>query len=144
MSWWIFLLTLVPFLELRVSLPTAVAAGFPLGLSLFICVLLNLAVIPVAFFILDRVVPPLRRRLSIVDRVYRWSLRRAARHRPAGIFGLFLFVAVPLPGTGAYSGCLAAHVFCLPRKPASLAISLGVIGAALLISAVSWFSLSLI
>ncbi|MEM2679086.1 MAG: small multi-drug export protein [Candidatus Hadarchaeales archaeon] len=144
MDWWVFFLTFVPFLELRASLPAALAMGFSLSFSLAVCVILNILVIPLAFFLLDWIVPPLRRRFEIVDRLYKWGLRRAATRNPAGFLGLFAFVAIPLPGTGVYSGCLIAHVLSMRRSAATLAMTFGVLVAAVLIATVSWFSFSLI
>lgn len=144
MSWWVFLLTFVPFLELRASLPAALAMGFSLSQSFAICVIFNLLVIPLAFFLLDQIIPPLRKRFSLVDRLYRWGILRAATRNPASLLGLFVFVAVPFPGTGAYSGCLIAHVLAMRRFAASLAIALGVIAAATIIATVSWLSFSII
>jgi len=144
MSWWVLLLTLVPFLELRVSIPSAIAAGVPLSVSLPAAIVLNLLVIPLAFLLLDLVVPPLRRRFAAVDRLYGWSVTRVSRHERAGLLGLLLLVAVPLPGTGAYSGCLLAHILGMRRLPASLAISAGVIIAAVLVATVSWLSFSIV
>jgi uncharacterized membrane protein len=123
----VFILNFVPFLELRLALPLAIAAGFDPLLSLAVCICMNLLVAPLAFGILDLVVPPIRRRWELVDRLYEWALRRAKKHEHLGAFGLFLFVGVPLPGTGAYAGTLVAHVAGLRRRLVYPSICGGVI-----------------
>jgi len=132
-EWLVFLLNLVPFLELRLALPFAIAAGYDPLLSLVVCIGLNLLVAPLAFGILDFLVPPLRKRWKVVDKLYRWSLRRVKKHERLGAFGLFLLVGIPLPGTGAYAGALVAHISGMKRKFAYPAIVGGVVLAGLLL-----------
>ncbi|MEM2192563.1 MAG: small multi-drug export protein, partial [Candidatus Hadarchaeales archaeon] len=90
------------------------------------------------------IVPPLRRKMEIVERIYRWSERRAKKRRGITLFGLFLFVGVPLPGTGAYTGTLVAHVLGLKRWWAAASISAGVIFAGSILSALILFGVLII
>jgi len=94
-------------------------------------VALNLIVIPIVFFGLDRLAPPLRRRYRWIDSIFRWFWKR--RHGRRWRFpALAAFVAVPIPGTGAYTGTLMAYLLGLDRKRAAVAIALGVILSATL------------
>ncbi len=132
-EWLVLLLNLVPFLELRAALPLAVAMEIAPLLALIICIALNLLVIPLAFGVLDLVVPSLRKRWSVVDTLYRWSVRRAKKHENVGAIGLCLLVGIPLPGTGAYAGALIAHIAGIKRKLAYPAIAAGVVLAGILL-----------
>lgn len=135
MEWLSFLISLVPFLELRFSIPLAL--WYNPGLSpttvFAICVALNILAIPVAYLLLDFILPPIRRRVNLVERVFRWSVRRAKKHQNMSLVGLALFVGVPLPATGAYTGSLIAYIMGLDRKRATLAIAAGVVIAGVLV-----------
>ena len=67
------------------------------------------------------------------------------RYKSLGFFALILFVAVPLPGTGAWTGCLVSWLFGLDRKKSILAISIGVLiaGILVLLGTVSFINLFL-
>ncbi len=134
-----FLISLVPFLELRFAIPAAIIAN-P-GMSAFsifaICVLLNILATPIAFVLLDFVVPPMRRRWNSVDRIFRWADKRARKHRDISLVGLALFVGVPLPVTGAYTGALIAYIGGFDRWRSFVAITAGVVIAGLIIWALA-------
>jgi uncharacterized membrane protein len=96
-------------------------------------VALNILAIPVAYLLLDFILPPIRRRVNLVERVFRWSVRRAKKHQNMSLVGLALFVGIPLPATGAYTGSLIAYIVGLDRKRATLAITAGVVIAGVLV-----------
>ncbi|KUO39301.1 MAG: hypothetical protein APZ16_04720 [Candidatus Hadarchaeum yellowstonense] len=129
MEWLSFLLSLVPFLELRFSIPLATVYNphIPPATIFAICVILNLLAIPIAYLLLDIIVPPLRRASKLIDKLFQVSVKRARKYQRLSLIGLALFVAVPFPGTGAYSGVLIAYVAGLDRGSSSLAIGMGVI-----------------
>jgi len=112
MEWLSFLLSIVPILELRFSIPLAIIynPGISPVLILAICVALNLLAIPIAYVLLDIIVPPIRRRVKFVDRFFQMSVKRARKYQNLSLVGLALFVGVPLPATGAYTGVLIAYV----------------------------------
>lgn len=141
MEWLVFILSLVPFLELRAAIPAAVLAGYEVTIAFTVSTILNFLAIPVAYLLLDLVVPRLRRRARLVDRLYRWSEKRAKKWEKITLLGLFLFVGVPLPGTGAYSGTLVAHVLGLRRKWAVLVIAAGIVLAGLILFALIWLGI---
>lgn len=120
------LLSLVPSFEARYAIPAALAlTSIDPALLFGACVLLNLAVIPIVFLGLDWLAPHFRRRFGWVDSIFRWFWRRG-HGRKWGFPILVAFVATPLPGTGAYTGALMAYLFGLDRKPAAVAIAIGV------------------
>ncbi|MEM3421108.1 MAG: small multi-drug export protein [Candidatus Hadarchaeum sp.] len=128
MGWLSFLLSLVPFLEVRFSLPLATIynPGLPPLVVFAICLILNLLAIPLAYLLLDIIVPPIRRKWKLVNRLFQFSVKRAQKYQGLSLIGLALFVGVPFPGTGAYSGVLIAYVAGFNRKTSSLAIAIGV------------------
>lgn len=134
-EWLVFFVSLVPFLELRLAIP--LVFFYNPGISPFVaftgCVVLNLLAIPVAFLVLDLILPPIRRRIKLLDRIFQWSLKRARKHQNLSLLGLALFVGIPLPATGAYMGTLIAYVAGLERKRAALSIAAGVVVAGVLI-----------
>jgi uncharacterized membrane protein len=132
-QWIAFLVALLPFIELRGGILLAVAAGYDPSLAFIVCVLLNILVIPLAFAILDVLVPPIRRRSRAVRRLYSWAVRRVKKHENLSMAGLAIFVGVPLPGTGAYAGALLADLIGMERKKAALAIAAGVVIAGALL-----------
>lgn len=133
-EWLSFLISLVPFLELRFAIPLALWYNPNLSpLTVFvICVTLNILAIPIAFLLLDYIVPPIRRRAGFVDRAFRWSVKHTSRHQNLSLVGLALFVGVPLPATGAYTGALIAYAAGIKRTRATLAIVAGVIIAGMI------------
>jgi uncharacterized membrane protein len=137
------LLSLVPSFEARYAIPAALALTDLSPALLFgTCVILNLAVIPVVFLGLDWLAPPFRCRYKWIDSIFRWFWRRGHERRwrfPV----LIAFVATPLPGTGAYTGALMAYLFGLRRKPAALAIAIGVVLSAMLTTLVALGIISL-
>ena len=92
---------------------------------------LNLIVIPIVFVGLDRLAPPFRRRYRWIDSIFKWFWKRGHGRR-WGFPALVGFVAAPIPGTGAYTGTLVAYLLGLDRKPAAIAVALGVILSATL------------
>ncbi|MDI6642603.1 MAG: small multi-drug export protein [Candidatus Hodarchaeaceae archaeon] len=132
-EWLVFLVSMVPFIELRGAIPLTIIAGHSPEFAFIVCVLLNMLAIPIAFVLLDFVLPPIRRRVELVERMFRWAVGRAQKHRNLSLVGLALFVGVPLPVTGAYTGALIAYIAGLNRKRAALAIAAGVVIAGVLI-----------
>lgn len=134
LEWLAFLVSLVPFIELRGAIPFVIAAGYNPELAFTACVLLNMLAIPIAFILLDFILPPICRKVELVERMFRWAAGRARRHQNLSLVGLALFVGIPLPVTGAYTGTLVAYIAGLNRKRAALAIAAGVVIAGVLVS----------
>ncbi|MFQ6129228.1 MAG: COG2426 family protein [Candidatus Hadarchaeaceae archaeon] len=130
----VLLLTLVPTFEARYTIPAALAlTDLNLALLYTACVALNLIVIPIVFVGLDWLAPPLRRRYRWIDSIFKWFWKRG-HGRQWRFLALVAFVSAPLPGTGAYTGTLMAYLLDLDRKPAAVAIALGVILSATLMT----------
>ncbi len=134
------LLCLLPVSELRGGLPYALARGVPLLPAYLLCVGANALVGPLVYLflatmhrLLDRFAPYHRLFERVVARTRRRV--RAAVER-FGPWGLALFVAIPLPITGAYTGALGAWVLGLERRKAFPALVLGVVVAGVVVAGV--------
>jgi uncharacterized membrane protein len=134
----------LPVAEIRGAIPLAnyffranpflYVAGLATGLAG------NLVVAPVALYLLrfiERVILEDNGRLSSLRKIYvkiiDYARRKAAGHEKMELAGLLLFVAIPLPGTGAWTGALVAHVLGMRPKDSILGINLGVLGAFIIV-----------
>jgi uncharacterized membrane protein len=138
------LLTLVPLIELRLGLPLAITYAIEEGISVWpiflLIVLLNILLIFLVFFFLDYFHEHLikwkfYRKIfgKVLKRIQKKVDKFEKRQGKWGFLALTLFVSVPLPGTGAWSGCLVSWILGLERKKSILAIALGVIIAGTII-----------
>ena len=137
----VFLVSMIPILELRGSI---LAAGFLKMefLSTFmIAVLGNMLPIPFILLFIRKIFNWLKRFNkigSIIIKLEEKSLSKADNVRKYKLWGLFLFVAIPLPGTGAWTGALIADLLGMKTKEAFPVIAAGVAVAGCIISALSY------
>lgn len=137
----IFIISLMPILELRGGLIAATLLGLD-GLSSFIvCLIGNIIPIP---FILWLITPLFNRmkktRLfsGLVDKLEKKAMSKKDQIERLQYFGLMLFVGIPLPGTGAWTGCLIAALLNMNKKKAMVAATLGVIMAGVIMMILSY------
>jgi len=140
------LLTLMPVTELRIGLPLAISYAIennvPVFLVFILIISLNILLVFFVFYFLDRIHSYLLR-IRAYKKLFKRFLKRfqkkvdkfEKKYEKTEFGGLVLLVAVPVPGTGAWSGCLLAWVLGLDRKRSILAISLGVLIAGVIILA---------
>lgn len=133
-----FILSMLPIAELRGGIPLAVANDIPLYVAYIMCVIANILVIPIFYIFLETAhklfykIKPYR---FIFDRyVIRTQRKADANVRKYGYWGIMLFVAIPLPITGAYTGTLAAWLLKLSFKRAFWYLALGVVIAGVIVS----------
>jgi uncharacterized membrane protein len=137
-----FFISMVPIVELRLGLPYGIALGLPYGLSLTAAVLGNMVPVPFIIVYIKRIFAWLRRRSArfntLVDSLERRAEGKKATVEKYAFWGLFLFVAIPLPGTGAWTGSLIAAMMDMKVKDAFPSILLGVLTAGVIISFVTY------
>lgn len=136
----VFFMSMVPVVELRGAIPFGIAAGLPAWEVYCAAVLGNLVPVPFIFLLLRHVFALLRRVPWLGEKVD-WLERRAHLKgrtvRKYRLLGLVLLVAVPLPGTGAWTGALVADVLDIRARTALPAIAIGVLVAGALVIAAS-------
>lgn len=130
----VFLLSMLPVTELRATIPLAVALEIPLEKAFIAAYLGNILPAPFILLLLE----PLSRHWRFLASIANWSFQRSARNRAQiekyGPWGLLIFVAIPLPATGVWTGSLLASLLHLPFFPSLLAIISGAFLAAVLVS----------
>lgn len=136
-------LAALPFGELRVALPAALLVyDLPWPWAIALAILGNM--LPVYFLLVffERFSAWARRVSPLADRLLTWLFERTRRRLDERVkrfehWALALFVAMPLPATGAWTGALAAFVFGLPRWRSLVAIFIGVCAAAVIVGALT-------
>ncbi len=136
-----FLISMVPIIELRGALPIAEANGLSQAIAIPVAVLGNILPVPFIILFIRRVFAWIRHKIpklnGVVTRLEERALKKSGKVRESVFWGLFLFVAIPLPGTGAWTGALIAALLDLRLKKAFPAIALGVITAGLVVGLAS-------
>ena len=140
-----FFISMVPVIELRGAIPV----GQALGLSFWECFLISTVgnMLPVPIILLFvRAVLGWMKGVKHLDKIAIWVEKKAEKHSGKvtkyATWGLFVFVAIPLPGTGAWTGSLIAALLDMRMKKALPFIFMGVLVAGLLVSAISFGFLS--
>lgn len=128
----------LPISELRGAIPLALSLGMPVSKAFWLSVLGNSIPIIPALFLLEPVSNRLRK-FKIWSRFFDWLFERTKKKADTvqkyEALGLAIFVAIPLPISGAWSGVVAASLFKIRFRYAFIAIFAGVIGAGLIVSA---------
>ncbi len=145
---WVFLIAMVPLIEIRGAIPYAVGFGLPLVPSILVAILGNM--LPVPFiFLFARKVLEWGKDKKVTGKFFTWCIEKGEKggrklEAKAGkglYWALFLFVGIPLPGTGAWTGTLAASILNMDFKKSSLAVMAGVLlaGAIMLLASLGVF-----
>lgn len=144
----VILVSMTPILELRAGIPLgAIVYGMPIQTVFLLAVLANILAGQIVFLalhlVLDRFIANPK-----IGGFFKYSVERVRKGSSGlvqkyGLIGIALFIAIPLPGTGAWSGALAAYIFGLKDREFSIANILGVTLAGLIVSAatIGFFSL---
>lgn len=141
----VVIISMLPIFELRGGIPAGVALGMPIWKAALIAVAGNMLPIPFILWFLGPLSYWLSENSMVMDRFFTWLFTRTRRKHSKSFerwqeVALMLFVAIPLPITGAWSGAAAAFVFDIPFWHALLFIFLGVIIAAVIVSLAASFS----
>ena len=140
-----FLISMIPLVELRGAVPYAISSGIPLWQALLIGVVGNMLPVPIIFFFARHILEWGKEK-PVIGNFFTWCLNKGHRggqnlEEAAGDKGIFwallLFVGIPLPGTGAWTGTLAASILDWDFKRSVLAVMLGVVLAGLIMGFLS-------
>lgn len=136
-----FFISMLPILELRGGIIYAAANQIPFVTAFIICFIGNILPIPFILLFIRKIFTFLEKfkyTKKIVTKLEQRAYAKSDKIRTYQLLGLFLFVAIPLPGTGAWTGALIAAFLDLPIKKSFPAIALGVLGAGIIMSILSY------
>ncbi len=132
----VFLVSAVPIAEMKVGIPMGIARGLDPVPAVILGILGTLAQLPFNLLFL-RVLVNLAQRMPLARRFYVWSRFRSRKHRSLvrrfGILGVALIVAVPLPGTGLFTGTLAGSLIGLGPWQLAIGLMLGTLCAGIIV-----------
>lgn len=134
-----FIVSVLPIVELRGAIPVGVGLGLPVWQAAAISVVGNILPAPFIIAFVRTVMEWLRQKSVRMQNFVSWleskaDGKKADRVRQAEFWGLLLFVAIPLPGTGAWTGSLVAALLNIRMRRALPPIILGVLIAAVIVS----------
>ncbi len=136
------LVSMIPVVELRGGIPFGVTAGLPVWAAFIAAVIGNLIPAPFIIVYIRRIFQWMRRRMprlnGIVDKLERKAHLKGQRVTKYKYLGLAVFVAIPLPGTGAWTGSLAAAFLDMPLRKAIPSVIAGVLIAGMAISILTY------
>lgn len=141
---WVFLISMVPLIELRGAIPVSQGIGLPLFSSYVVSIAGNMLPVPV-IYLFARKVLEWGCDKPVIGGFFSWSLEKGKKggeklqeKAGRGLFlALLLFVGIPLPGTGAWTGTLAASLLDMDFKSSVMAVMGGVLLAGVIMGAVS-------
>ncbi len=143
-----FLIAMMPMVELRLAIPYTQATGIPIITAYIICILGNMLPVPFIYLFARklllwgknrRIIGPIFSK--ILEKGERAGQKMLSKTGRGTFVALFLFVAIPLPGTGAWTGTLAASILDFKFKPTILAVMSGVFlaGIIMLLASIGLF-----
>lgn len=141
---YIFLISMVPLIELRGAIPVSQVLGLPMVESYIICIIGNMLPVPV-IYLFARKVLEWGADKPVIGKFFTFCLEKGEKggqklqaKAGRGLFlALLLFVGIPVPGTGAWTGTLAASILDMDFKSSILAVMLGVLLAGVIMLIVS-------
>ena len=137
-----FLISMLPVVELRLGLPYGIAIGLNYPLALLSAVVGNLLPVPFIIMFIRNVLAFLREKFARLDgfitRLEERAHLKSEVVQKYGLIGLCLLVAIPLPGTGAWTGALVAALMGMKLRKAMPAIIIGVLIAAAIMTGVTF------
>lgn len=136
------LISMVPVIELRGGLPYAILSGISPWVAAPLCIGANLLPIPFILWFITPIFNALKKTKlfrPLVEKLEARAMKKKDSIEKGYFWGLLLFVGIPLPGTGAWTGALIAAMLDIPKKKSIPAIALGVCLAAVLMGVLSLF-----
>lgn len=140
----IFILSLLPIIELRGGLIAASLLGVSLFKAFIICFIGNILPVPFILWFIRKVLDWMRN-IKIFKKIVKWLDKKVEKKKGQiekyGFWGLILFVGIPLPGTGAWTGSLIAAMLDMDKKKSFLAATVGILLAGIIMSIFSYIFL---
>ena len=137
-----FFVAMLPIIELRGAIPIGVGFGLNIWESIIVSVLGNLFPVPFIVLFIQNIFNWMKSTCTPLKKVVKYFENKAVKNsdkvKKYGFWGLFLLVAIPLPGTGAWTGALVSAMLDLKFKQSFFAIVLGVIVAGIVVSILTY------
>ena len=137
----VFIISLMPILELRGGLLAAALLGLDPIKSYIICMIGNIIPVPFILWFINKILEWMRKSKHF-SKIAKWLDKKVEKHKGQiekyGFWGLVLFVGIPLPGTGAWTGCLIASVLEMDRKKSFIAAMIGILIASIIMMILSF------
>lgn len=137
----VFIISLMPILELRGGLIAAALLGLTPLKSYIICIIGNILPVPFILLLINKILSWMRTSRHF-SKIANWLDKKVEKHKGQiekyGYLGVILFVGIPLPGTGAWTGSLIASVLEMDKKKTFLAVCIGVVMASIIMMIVSF------
>lgn len=139
----VFLISLMPILELRGGLLAAALLGLDPLPSYIISIIGNVLPVPFILLLITKVLAWMRNsKVKLFNKIANWLDEKVEKHKGQiekyGYWGVVLFVGIPLPGTGAWTGTLIASVLNMDKKKTFLAVMAGLIMASIIMMILSF------
>lgn len=137
----IFIMSMLPVWELRGTIPFAIEAfNFSISKAVLISLMGNTVPVILILAYIEKIADWLSKRSVLLKKIFDYVFehtrkKHSARFELVAEIALFSFVAIPLPGTGGWSGALISVVFNMDKKRSFFAIFLGLVGAAAIVTA---------
>jgi uncharacterized membrane protein len=139
------LLSIAPLVELRLSIPYGITKGLHPLVAIAAAVVATWAVIVPMFLVMDLFYDRFLSRVGLIRRIVEEIRARGRGHVERwGVVGVGIYVSLPIPGPGIYSGTVLAWVFGLPRRQAIISLALGTLVSAILVAGISTPAIHLI
>lgn len=135
----VFGVSMVPLIELRGAVPIGTGMGLPWLSTLIVSIIGNCIPIPFVLFFIKAILKWMRGcSIELFSKISNWLYNKAEKNRGKvekyAVFGLYVFVALPLPGTGAWTGALVASVFDMSKTKSIISITAGVVTAGIIMT----------
>ena len=139
----VFIISMLPILELRGGLIAASLLGLPPIESYLIAIIGNIIPVPFILLLMNKILNAMEKsRFKIFNKIHSFLHKKIMKNKDSiekyGFWGLVLFVGIPLPGTGAWTGSIIAAFLEMDRKKAFFAILLGMLMASIIMMIISF------
>lgn len=138
----IFVISMIPILELRGGIIAASLLGVPITTAIPVCIIGNIVPIPFILLFITKIFELMKKTKTfrpLVEKLESKAMGKSDTIKKYEFWGLMIFVGIPLPGTGAWTGSLIAALLRIKNKKAVPAIFLGLILATIIMCVVSYF-----
>lgn len=139
----VFFISILPILELRGGLIAASLLNVSPLTGYIVSIIGNTLPVPFILLFINKILEWMgKSKIKWMNKLSKWLDKKARKHKDSiekyGYLGLTLFVGIPLPGTGAWTGCLAASVLNMDKKKSFISIMLGIIMASIIMMLISY------